>query len=104
VGVSIEIALPGQTKADALALAVTQPVAALSGDGARIVDEKLRGRLTELAGTGELRGERGEAILLHIDGDLSTPRVVAAGLGERDQLDANALRTAGAAAALLAAR
>jgi leucyl aminopeptidase len=99
VTVAIDIALPGETQADALAVPIAQPLDPLSGEGARIVDEKLRGRLTGLARSGELRGERGEAILLHVDGDLATPRVVAAGLGKRDELDLDALRTAGACAA-----
>jgi leucyl aminopeptidase len=99
MNVAIEIALPGETQADALAVPVAQPLESLSGEGARIVDEKLRGRLTALAGTGELRGDRGEALLLHVDGDLSAPRLVAAGLGKRSELDLDALRTAGAAAA-----
>ena len=90
----IEIALPGQTAVDALAVPVTIP---LSGDGARIVDEKLGGRLARLVETGELRGERGEAVLLHTDGGLHAPRVVAVGLGTSP--DADAFRTAGGAAA-----
>ena len=81
MGVAIEIALPGQTSVDALALTVARPTDALGGDGARIVDEKLRGRLGELARTGELRGDRGEALLLHHEGELSAPRVVAAEIG-----------------------
>jgi len=101
VAVSIEIALPGQAQVDALAVPVTKP---LSGDGARIVDEKLAGRLSKLVESGELRGDKGEALLLHTDGDLDAPRVVAAGLGRRDAIDADALRTAGAAAALALAR
>jgi leucyl aminopeptidase len=101
VAVPIEIALPGQTKVDALAVPVAQP---LGGDGARIVDGKLDGRLTRLTESGELRGERGEALLLHTDGELGAPRVVAVGLGERENVDADALRTAGAAAATALAR
>ena len=96
VAVPIEIALPGQTKVDALAVPVAQP---LGGEGARIVDEKLGGLLAQLAGSGELRGDRGEALLLHSSGDLDAPRLVAVGLGKRDDVDADALRTAGAAAA-----
>jgi leucyl aminopeptidase len=99
VEVELEIALPGQTGADALALTVATPLDGLHGDGARIADEKLRGRLGELVRTAELRGARGEAVLLHHDGDLAAPRVVAAGLGKRERVDADALRTAGAAAA-----
>jgi leucyl aminopeptidase len=92
----VEIALPGQAGADALALPVAQP---LGGEGARIVDEKLGGLLGRLGETGELRGERGEVVLLHLDGELEAPRLVAAGVGKRDDVDADALRTAGAAAA-----
>jgi leucyl aminopeptidase len=91
--VPIEIALPGQTQADALAV--------LGGEGARIVDEKLRGKLASLRASGEFRNERGEAVLLHVDG-LQTPRVVAVGVGK--DVDADALRTAGAAAAHALAR
>jgi leucyl aminopeptidase len=99
--VPIEIALPGQTQADALAVPVAQP---LSGEGAQIVDDKLAGRLSKLIESGELRGERGEAVLLHLDGELQTPRVVAVGVGPRAEVDAEALRTAGACAAHLLRR
>jgi leucyl aminopeptidase len=92
----VEIALPGQAGADAVALPVAQP---LGGDGAKIVDDKLGGRLARLGESGELRGDRGEAVLLHLDGELEAPRLVAAGVGKRDDVDAEALRTAGAAAA-----
>jgi leucyl aminopeptidase len=101
VAVPIEIALPGQTRVDALGIPVTRP---LSGEGARIVDEKLGGLLRRLTESGELRGDRGESLLLHTNGALETPRVVAAGLGNRDELDADAFRTAGAAAAQSLAR
>jgi leucyl aminopeptidase len=96
VAVPIEIALPGQTSVDALAVPVSKP---LSGEGARIVDEKLGGRLAALAASGELRGDRGDAVLIHTDGALDAPRVVAAGLGDREELDTDAFRTAAAAAA-----
>ena len=98
MGVAIEIGLPGQTQADALALAVARPLDGF-GDGGRILDEKLRGRLTQLAETGELLGDRGEALVLHLDGEQSSPRVVVAGIGERDEVDLDALRTAAAATA-----
>jgi leucyl aminopeptidase len=97
----VEIALPGQAGADALALPVAQP---LGGDGAKIVDEKLGGRLGKLGESGELRGDRGEAVLLHLNGELEAPRLVAAGVGKRDEVDTEALRTAAAAAAQALAR
>jgi leucyl aminopeptidase len=83
MGVTIEIAPPGQTKADALAVLVAQPL-----DG---IDERFAG----VAATGELRGDRGEALVLHNDG----MRVVAVGVGKLEDVDRDALRTAGAAAA-----
>ena len=94
--VTIGMVLPGQEQADTLAVPVAQP---LGGEGARIVDEKLGGRLARLVESGDLRGERGEAVLLHLNGELAAPRLVAAGIGPRDRVDADALRTAGAAAA-----
>ena len=99
MGVPIDIALPGQTRVDALALPLAQPLADLSGEGARIVDEKLGGRLRELAESGEFRGDRGEALLLHTSGDLDAPRVVLTGLGKRAEVDRDAFRTAAAVAA-----
>jgi leucyl aminopeptidase len=101
MGVTIGIALPGQEHADAIALPVAQP---LGGEGARIVDEKLGGRLGRLIDAGELSTERGEALLLHLDGELAAPRLVGAGAGPREDVDLDALRTAGAAAATALAR
>ena len=93
----VEIALPGQSGGtDALALPIAQP---LGGEGVKIVDDKLGGRLGKLRESGDLRGDRGETVLLHLDGELEAPRLVAAGVGRRDEVDADALRTAGAAAA-----
>jgi len=83
VGVAIEIAQPGDAEADAVAVPVAQPV------------EGLEGPLAEVATTGELRGERGEAVLLHADGT----RLIGTGVGKRDEVDRDALRTAGASAA-----
>jgi leucyl aminopeptidase len=99
MGVTIDIGLPGQTRADALALLVARAPNGLGGEGSRIVDEKLAGRLTALAATGELRGDVGDAVVLHVDSELETPRVVPVGIGDRDKVDLDALRTAGAAAA-----
>ncbi|MGZ4353502.1 MAG: leucyl aminopeptidase [Gaiellaceae bacterium] len=101
MGVTIGISLPGQEPADTLALPVAQPI---GGEGARIVDEKLGGRLARLTESGELRGERGEAVVLHLRGERAAPRLVAAGVGPRETVDADALRTAGAVAAQSVAR
>jgi leucyl aminopeptidase len=89
VGVAIEIALPEQARGDAVAVPVAQPV-----------EDGLEGPLAALAASGELRGERGEAVLVHADGT----RVIGAGIGPRADVDLDALRTAGAAAANEVAR
>ena len=104
MAITIEIGLPGQTPADALALPVAEPPESLGGEGARIVDDKLGGRLTQLVQSGELRGERGETLVLHVNDELQSPRVVAAGVGRRDRVDLDALRTAAAATAQALAR
>ncbi|MGH3000776.1 MAG: leucyl aminopeptidase family protein, partial [Gaiellaceae bacterium] len=75
-------------RADAIAFLVAQPL-----DG-------LDPRVAAVADSGELRGERGEAILLHRDGE----RVVAAGVGKLEEVDKDALRTAGAVVASELAR
>ena len=91
MGVEIEIGLPERAAADALAVPVTDPPTDLTGD--------VRAHLQGVAESGELRGKRGDAILLHVNGDLPAPRLIAAGIGERESVDAEALRTAGASAA-----
>src|SRR5271154_5880049 len=80
----VEFAPSDGAEADAVAVPVAKPP-----------DAKLDDRFARLAETGELRGDRGEAVLLHGDGE----RLVAAGVGARDEVDAEALRTAGSAAA-----
>ena len=84
MGVAIEIGPPEETGADALAVPVAQPV-----------EDGLEGPLAALAASGELRGERGEAVLVHGDGT----RIVGVGVGKREDVDLDTLRTAGAAAA-----
>jgi leucyl aminopeptidase len=101
VAVPIDIALPGQTAADALAVTVGRP---LGGEGVRIVDEKLGGRVRGLVESGELRGDTGEALVIHTNGELEAPRLILVGSGPRDEVDLDALRTAGAAAANALAR
>jgi len=61
--------------------------------------EGLDDRLKDLVDGGELRGDRGEAVVVH-----GEPRLVAAGVGAGDELDADALRTAAAVTAKALAR
>ena len=92
--------MPGRTEVDALAVPLAQPLDSFPAS----LDEDLRERLSELAASDEFRGDRGEALLLHLDGAGPARRVVLAGLGNRVEVDADALRTAGAAAAQALAR
>ena len=92
--------MPGRTEVDALAVPLAQPLDSFPAS----LDDTLRERLSELAASGEFRGDRGEALLLHLDGAGPAPRVVLAGLGNRVEVDADAFRTAGAAAAQALAR
>src|SRR3954451_17123790 len=96
--IGLEIALPGQTAADVVALLVTDPPAPL-GEGARIVDGKLGGRIGRLAEAGDLPSAVGETRTLDADGSLSARRVVVAGVGPRESVDADSLRTPAAAGA-----
>jgi leucyl aminopeptidase len=97
--VAVEVKLPGQAESDTLAIALSEGEPTPFSDGARVLDDQLKGRLRRLAENGELRGELGKTVLLHTEGELRARRVVVAGIGELDGVDADALRTAAAAAA-----
>ncbi|HEY2371795.1 MAG TPA: leucyl aminopeptidase [Gaiellaceae bacterium] len=97
MGVRVEIAFAEETGIDALGILVSRPFA-------RVRDPAAADRIARLIETGELRGDKGEAVLLHTSGELGAPRVVAAGLGNRDTVDADTLRTAGAVTAQALAR
>jgi leucyl aminopeptidase len=84
-------------EADALCFAVADPVE-LPAAG-RELDKALAGRLAHLVADRELVGTAGGVTLVHTLGELGCHRVVAAGLGSRDRLDADAVRTAAAKAA-----
>ncbi len=95
--VQVQAVTPEQVEADVVAVP-------LSGDdkvagAASVLDSKLDGLLARLAGEGELRGESGHVSIVHVDGKLGAQRVAVAGLGPREHLDADALRTAAAAVA-----
>src|SRR5438552_7214143 len=97
--VAVEVKLPGQIEPDVLALPVAEDGGGPLSNGARILDERLRGRLQRLTQEGELRGELGKTLVLHTDGELKAHRVAAAGIGRIEDLDADALRTAAASVA-----
>ena len=94
--VRVEIRAPGEVEADALAIPVPE------GDltnGAREFDQRLRGRLQRLASEGELKGELGKTLVVHTDGELDAKRVIVAGIGKTEAVDADAFRTAASAVA-----
>jgi leucyl aminopeptidase len=78
----------GTVEADVTAFAVLDPVEALP---------ELDPRLLDLVDSGEITGAAGSTCVLHGDGG----RLVAAGAGRRDQLDADSIRDAAAAVARL---
>jgi leucyl aminopeptidase len=93
--VAIEVKPPGELEPGALAFPLPEGDSVPLSNGARVLDERLR----RLADDGELKSELGKTVLLHTDGDLSPRRVVVAGIGKREELDPDSLRTAAAAVA-----
>jgi len=92
--VEVQAVAPEQVEADVLAV----PLAAGGGEGALDrLDGPLDGLLARLADQGELKDEIGRAAVVHVDGKLAAARVAGAGVGPRDRVDADALRTAAAA-------
>jgi leucyl aminopeptidase len=97
--VAVEIALPGQTDPDVLAVPISDDAPAALSSAAQAIDEQLGGRLLRLLADGEARADLGETLLLHTNGDAGARRVVVTGLGAIDEADADTVRTAAAAAA-----
>jgi leucyl aminopeptidase len=95
--IEVLVAAPGEVEADVLAVAIPEGGAPLSGPAAEL-DRELGGTLNELADSGEIRGERDSATIVHSPAR-GAKRVAVAGLGPSEQIDADALRTAAAAVA-----
>src|SRR5689334_13043569 len=95
--VEVQAVSPEQVEADVVAVALTDDNE-LAGTAAA-VDSKLDGLLKRLAADGELRGDAGRVSIVHVDGKLGARRVAVAGLGSREELDADSFRTAAAAVA-----
>src|ERR671934_199535 len=85
--VAVEVALPGQIEPDVLAVPVAEEGTAAFSNGARVLDERLHGRLRALVESGEASGEVGRVLLLHTDGDLRARRVATTGIGRIEVLD-----------------
>ena len=91
----VQVSPPGQVEPDVLAVPIPQAGDPLA-NGA--LDARLKGRLQRLLDAGELRGELGQAIVVHVD-EAGPRRIAAAGVGPLEQLDADGIRTAAASAA-----
>ncbi len=92
-GVAIEVSGAGGGAPDAVALVLTED------DSTPRSDAGVGAQLQQLADDGELRGELGRTIVVHMNGDAAARRVVVAGVGKRSEVDADAVRTAAAAVA-----
>jgi leucyl aminopeptidase len=96
MNVEVQAVAPEQVEADVLAV----PLAADgAGAAASKLDTTLDGLLGRLISDGELRDDVGRAGIVHVDGKLGARRVAFAGVGPRDEVDADILRTAAAAVA-----
>lgn len=62
------------------------------GGATGAVDKALDGAISNLIAEGEIRGKKGEAVLVHTLGKMPSPRVIVAGLGKQDQFDQNVIR------------
>ncbi|MGZ4316835.1 MAG: M17 family peptidase N-terminal domain-containing protein, partial [Gaiellaceae bacterium] len=91
---AIEVRAPGEGEPDSLAILFPEGTEATFSNGALELDGQLKGRLQRLADSGELKADLGTAVVLHTDGELNARRVVVAGVGKRDELDVDAVRTA----------
>jgi leucyl aminopeptidase len=90
--VEVQAGSPESVESDVLAApllaaeGLTRPVAALNG--------RLGGLLERLAEQGEISGKLKTAPFVHVDGELKAARLALPGIGAREAVDADALRTA----------
>jgi leucyl aminopeptidase len=95
VQVEVSSAGPEGVEAALLALPITEPADPRSLP----LPAAVRERLARLAAAGELKAETGSTLLLHLDGDLSSERIAAVGIGASEDVDADTVRTAAGAVA-----
>jgi leucyl aminopeptidase len=104
--VSISIALTNTAADRAAADLLAVPVfsGGTLGPGADVVDDALEQELAEFMTEAGFEAKRGEVLSVPTYGRVKAKAVVLVGLGERDKLDADALRRAGAALAKRASK
>src|SRR3954469_7373709 len=90
--VEVEAGSPESVEADVLAAPqlASEPV----GGALAALDGSLRRRLDGLMEQGEVSGKLKTAPLVHLDGELKAARLAIAGIGAREAVDADTLRTA----------
>jgi leucyl aminopeptidase len=90
--VEVQAGSPESVESDVLAA----PLLAAEGvtGPAAVLNDRLGELLSRLAGQGELTGKLKTAPLVHLDGELKATRLALAGIGAREAVDADALRTA----------
>ena len=93
MGVEISVVPPGEVDADVVAVAIPEDDRTLAPD----LDARLDEHLRELLADGEIRGEIGEAVLVHLEAAGAPARLAAAGIGPAGNADTDAFRTALAA-------
>ncbi len=93
---------PDRVKADLLAVPVF--TGCLLGPGADVVDAALGGTLAAFMTEAGFEAKRGEVLAVPTSGLLGAKAAVLVGMGERDTLDLDALRRAGAAVARRASK
>src|SRR5256885_9720364 len=98
--VVIEVKAPGEGEPDFVAIPFPEGnTEGAFSNGARELDGRFKGRLQRLADSGDLKGELGTTVVLHTDGELNARRVVVAGIGKKEEVHADALRTPASAVA-----
>ena len=94
--VEVSAAEPGELEVDVLGVPVADPPDILR------VDERIRERVTRIAESGELSGDTGATVLVHLNGELGAERIAVSRVGPTP--DGDSIRTAAAAVARAATR
>jgi leucyl aminopeptidase len=79
------------TRADAIVVNLFEGVTS-PGGATGAVDRAIDGMISRLIAQGDIRGKRGELVLLHASEGAPAPRVLVAGLGKAGEFDVDAVR------------
>jgi leucyl aminopeptidase len=91
--VKINVETGDITKSDAKAIIVNLFQGVSNPGGATgAVDKALDGGISALIADGEIKGKKGEVVLVHSLGKIPSPRVIVAGLGKQDTFSLDVIR------------